>query len=117
MYEMVLIRRQEHCFFSLVATTHHSPSHVCNSRTGNNEAWTHYLAYKPSLGGENNYVPKVIVNTGEYCKTTLKLFIDISEAPQFHMNKIIIISWFIESQQAQHAQLHDGGLDGPVVPG
>ena len=54
---------------------------------------------------------KVIINTGEYCKTTLKLSIDISEAPQFDMNKIIINSWFIGSQQTQHAQLHNGGLD------
>ena len=54
---------------------------------------------------------KVIINTGEYCKTTLKLSIDISEASQYDMNKIIIISWFIGSQQTQHVQLHNGGLD------
>ena len=58
---------------------------------------TIHLAYKPSLGGENNYVAKVIINTGEYCKTTLKLSIDISGVSQYDMHKIIIISWFIGS--------------------
>ena len=42
---------------------------------------------------------KVSINTGEYCKTTLKVSIDISEASQFDMNKIIIISGFIGTQQ------------------
>ena len=40
---------------------------------------------------------KVIINTGEHSKKTLKLSINISEATQFDMNKIIIISWFIGS--------------------
>ena len=69
------------------------------------------LAYKTSLGGENNYVAKVIINTGVYCRTTLKLSLNISEATQYDMNKIIIISWFIGCQQTQHAQLHNDGLD------
>ena len=30
---------------------------------------------------------KVIINTREYCKTTLKISIDISEATQYDMNK------------------------------
>ena len=55
--------------------------------------------------GENNYVAKVIINTGEHCKTTLKLSTDISEASQYDMNKIIVISWFIGSQKTQHVAI------------
>ena len=94
-----------------MATEHPSPAHFCHSSAGNKEERTHYLAYKPSLGGENNYMAKVIINTGEYCKNTLNISIDISEASQYDMNKISIISWFIGSQQTQHAQLHNDGLD------
>ena len=54
---------------------------------------------------------KVIINTEEYFKTTLKLSKHISEASQYDMNKIIIISWFIGSQQTQHAELHNSSLD------
>ena len=79
---MVLIRRQEHRSFLPSGNNTSSPARFCHSSAGNKEAWTHYLAYKPSLEGENNHVVKVIINIGEYCKTTFKLSIDISEASQ-----------------------------------
>ena len=34
-----------------------------------------------------------------------EILVDISEASQYDMNKIIIISWFIEFQQTQHVAI------------
>ena len=79
---MVLIRRQDHGCFLPSGNITSSPRTFLSLERWLREAWTHYLAYKPSLGGENNYVAKVIINTGEYCKTTLKLSIDITEVSQ-----------------------------------
>ena len=68
--------------FSLVAIAHPPLCIFLSLERRLIEARTHYLAYKPSLRGENNYVAKVIINIGEYCKTRLKLSTDISEVSQ-----------------------------------
>ena len=91
--------------FSLVATTHPSPYMFLSLERRQQGGMNPLSSIKLHLGDTYNDLARAIIHIGECARTILKLSNNISEASQYDMNKIIIMSWFIEYQQTQHVTI------------